>query len=109
MAPLPSRCDLTRSSRDRSHSRKAPPRRQTPTPGPATRACVPPATRHSCRHRSDHDENLPAFLGQGEIDRFLVHIHTHAQLARLALHGLPPVFWLTPSCSTCGSAWFTTQ
>ena len=35
--------------------------------------------------------------GNGEIDRFLVHINTHVQLARLLTHGLPPVFRLTPS------------
>src|SRR5207253_4811203 len=38
-----------------------------------------------------------------------MHIHAHVQLARLALHGLPPVFRLTPTCSTCGPTWLATQ
>src|ERR1700676_3313969 len=50
--------------------------------------------------------NLAAFVRNSDINRFLVHVHTHVQLARLVNHGLPPVFRLTPSCSTCGSAWF---
>src|SRR5208283_1077429 len=55
--------------------------------------------------------NLVAFLGHRDIDRFLVHVHTHIQLpgARLAIHGLPPVLRLTPSCSTCGPVWLATQ
>ena len=32
--------------------------------------------------------NLPVFLGYCQIDRFLVNIHSHEQLARLT-HGLP--------------------
>jgi hypothetical protein len=35
--------------------------------------------------------NLATFLGNGDVDRFLVHIHPDKQLARLAIHGLPPV------------------
>src|SRR5439155_9637991 len=53
--------------------------------------------------------DLAAFVGNSDIDRFLVHVHTNVQLARLLTHGLPPVFRLTPSCSTCGSAWLATQ
>jgi len=44
--------------------------------------------------------NLPALLGNGYIDRLLVHVKTNVQLARLLTHGLPPVFRLTLSRST---------
>src|SRR5437899_1026140 len=66
-----------------------------------------PARRLELTHRSPQRihiaadltmmANLAAFLRHREIDRFLVHIHTDVQLARLLTHGLPPVFRLTPS------------
>src|SRR5712692_9156863 len=50
-----------------------------------------------------HAAHLAALLGQGDIDRFLVHIHADENLARL-FHGLPPFGVFAPPCKTCGSA-----
>ncbi len=35
--------------------------------------------------------NFASFLGNSDVDRFLMHIHPYKQLARLGSHGLPPV------------------
>src|SRR5260370_35670584 len=50
-----------------------------------------------------HAARLAALLGQGDIDRFLVPIHSDESLARL-FHGLPPFSVFAPPCQTCGSA-----
>jgi hypothetical protein len=47
------------------------------------------------------------FIGDRDLDRILVHVHAYKHGARLT-HGLPPIRWLMPSCSTCGSAWLAT-
>jgi hypothetical protein len=35
--------------------------------------------------------NLATFGGDGDVDRFFMHIHSDKQLARLATHGLSPL------------------
>ena len=47
--------------------------------------------------------NLAAWLRQRHLDRLLVHVHPHINLARL-LHGPPPFSVFAPPCQTCGSA-----
>src|SRR6266516_3898150 len=47
--------------------------------------------------------HLTAWLGDSDVDRFLVHIHAHEHSARL-FHGLPPFSVFAPPCQTCGSA-----
>jgi hypothetical protein len=62
-----------------------------------------PAQRFELAHRPGQRLHVPAdaaevahlaaLLGAGDVDRFLVHVHSHIQLARLAFHGLPP-YWV---------------
>src|SRR6266513_6196482 len=47
--------------------------------------------------------HLAAELSESDIDRLLVHIHAHENLARL-FHGLPPFSVFAPPCQTRGSA-----
>src|SRR5213075_1739670 len=47
--------------------------------------------------------NLAAFLGNGEIDRFLVHIHTNVQLAPSKRRRCRPRSSQTPTVRNCRS------
>src|SRR3990170_8153571 len=47
--------------------------------------------------------HLTARLGERHVDRLLVHVHPHKNLARL-FHGPSPFSVFAPPCQTCGSA-----
>src|SRR3972149_5154245 len=75
------RCAITASSRPRTRSRIA-------------------SSRISGTWVAAHP---PARLGERHVDRLLVHVHPHKNLARL-FHGPSPFSVFAPPCQTCGSA-----
>src|SRR3989304_5398783 len=102
------RCAITASSRPRTRSRIASsrisgtwiasnsPAPASPLPPPPPHPPPPPADLPQAAH-------LPARLGERHVDRLLVHVHPHKNLARL-FHGPSPFSVFAPPCQTCGSA-----